>query len=215
MALEDIGILLFVDILKMTEYPGSPFTGNIINDLVMFLLVPTIFIIVVIYTLVGRLTPNGKIKLLLSVGIFLFIVFGGYYPMFAYLAGPYFLFLIIFLGLIMFFFGHFGLRRGETQHMPGRALMAATDNSAKASGEALHHLPSRLQGLVVAPSLNMRDRAELERAARGLDREIEDLQKAYDRMVETGAHGTGDVALRLQEKRNQRRMIEAALTGTK
>ena len=108
----DIGSLIFRDILKMSSYPGSPFSGNIINDLVMFLFIPTVFIIVIIYTLAGRLTDNTKIDLLLSVAFYLFIVFGGYYSIFALLAGPYFLFMLIIMGLFMFFLGHFGLRRG-------------------------------------------------------------------------------------------------------
>ena len=127
----DIGSLIFRDILKMSSYPGSPFSGNIINDLVMFLFIPTVFIIVIIYTLAGRLTDNTKIDLLLSVAFYLFIVFGGYYSIFALLAGPYFLFMLIIMGLFMFFLGHFGLRRAgggggqRAQGMPGRAVEAA------------------------------------------------------------------------------------------
>lgn len=131
-AQRDIGELIFRDILKMNTYPGSPFTGNIINDIVMFLFIPTVFIIVIIYTLAGRLTDNTKIDLLLSVAFYLFIVFGGYYSIFALLAGPYFLFLLIVMGLFYFFLGHFGLRRagtggggGRAQGMPGRAVEAA------------------------------------------------------------------------------------------
>lgn len=110
-AQQDIGELLFRDILRMSQYPGAPFTGNIVNDLVMFFFIPTVFIILIIYTLAGRMTDNAKIDLLLSVTFYLFIVFGGYFGMFALIAGPYFLFMLIFMGLFMFFLGHFGLRR--------------------------------------------------------------------------------------------------------
>ncbi|MFH0832098.1 MAG: hypothetical protein V1900_00020 [Candidatus Aenigmatarchaeota archaeon] len=128
MAILDIGEIIFREILKMNEYPGAPFTGNIINDLVMFLLVPSVFIIVIIYTLVGRITDNAKLDLLLSITFYLFIIFGGYYKMFAYLAGPYFLIMLIFMGLVMFFFGHFGLRRREEGGggMPAAALATGT-----------------------------------------------------------------------------------------
>lgn len=114
---QDIGELIFRDILRMTEWPGAPFTGNIINDLVMMLFIPSVFIIVVIYTLVGRLTPHPKLNLLMSLAFYAFIVFGGYFRIFALLAGPYFLFLLIIMGLLFFFLGHFGLRRGGG--MPG------------------------------------------------------------------------------------------------
>ncbi len=143
----DIGTLLFVEILGMTQYPGSPFSGQIINDLVMFLFIPTVFIIVVIYTLVGRLTDSSKIKLLLSIAFYLFIVFGGYYSMFALLAGPYFLFLLIVMGLVFFFFGHFGLRRGsETSGGGGgsgrtsMATGAVAESHAQAAADMLNSI---------------------------------------------------------------------------
>ncbi len=117
-AQQDIGELLFKDILKMSQYPGAPFTGNIVNDLVMFFFIPTVFIILIIYTLAGRMTDNAKIDLLLSVTFYIFIVFGGYFGMFALLAGPYFLFMLIFMGLFMFFLGHFGLRRAGGGRAP-------------------------------------------------------------------------------------------------
>ena len=213
MATLDIGTIIFVELLGMGQYyPGSPFTGQIINDLVMFLLVPTVFIILVVYTLVGRLTDNTKIKLLLSITLYLFIIFGGYYPMFALLAGPYFIFLIIIIGLLFFFLGHFGLRRGgggsQAQGMPGRALEAA------GYGEALHKLPPRLQGLVVKPALNPRERAELERYRKGLNDEINRLQKRYDQLVERGAtRDLGHVALELTRKESERNLIDTALRG--
>ena len=140
-----IGALIFREILGMSQYPGSPFSGQIINDLVMFLFIPTVFIIVVVYTLVGRLTDSTRIKLLLSITFYLFIIFGGYYSMFALLAGPYFLFLLIIMGIVFFFFGHFGLRRGggggKSESMPGRALMAGgavAESHAQAAANLLN-----------------------------------------------------------------------------
>ncbi|MBI2578696.1 MAG: hypothetical protein HYW26_03225 [Candidatus Aenigmarchaeota archaeon] len=121
---DDIGGMLFRDILQFTEYPGSPFTGNIINDLIMFLIVPSIFIIVVIYITVGRLFPPegifARLRLLLGIGMYLFIIAGGYYRNFALIAGPYFLFLIFIMGLLYFFIEHFtGRRSGGTAAAPG------------------------------------------------------------------------------------------------
>ncbi|MBI4894974.1 MAG: hypothetical protein HY831_00640 [Candidatus Aenigmarchaeota archaeon] len=109
----DIGVFLFKEILQMMEYPASPFTGVIINDLVMFFLIPTIFIILVIYMAVGRVVAGHPgLRLLVGLGSYLFIIFGGYFGVFARFAGPYFLFLIFGLGLIYFILEHFSRRGG-------------------------------------------------------------------------------------------------------
>lgn len=111
----DIGEILFRDILQMSAYPGSPFTGNIFQDLVMYFLVPSVFIILIVYMTVARIIPSGmrKMRLLLGITVYLFIIAGGYYQAFALLAGPYFIFLIFFLGLIYFVIEHF---RGAGGH---------------------------------------------------------------------------------------------------
>src|SRR3989304_513863 len=106
----DVGYILFVQLLGMTQYPGSPFTGNIYRDLIMFLVVPTIFIIMVLYIMTGRVIPDRKMRVMLGVGAYLFIIASGYYTVFALLAGPYFIFLIFILGILGFLLGHF--RRG-------------------------------------------------------------------------------------------------------
>lgn len=106
---QDVGEILFRDILKMSQYGSHPFTGNIIEDLVKFLFVPTIFIIMIIYMTVGRVFPpgHGKFRVLLAIGMYLFIITSGYYGAFAIIAGPYFFFLIFILGLLYFILGHF------------------------------------------------------------------------------------------------------------
>ena len=117
---EDIGTLIFSQLLGMTQYPGSPFTGNLFRDLIMFLIVPTIFIILVIYTLSGRIVPaQVRLRVLLSIGVYLFIIAGGYYPVFALLAGPYFIFLIFILGILFYFMGHFTGHRPRAAGPPG------------------------------------------------------------------------------------------------
>lgn len=112
-AAQDVGEILFRDILRMNAYPGPPFTGRIFDDLVMFFFVPSVFLIVVIFTLAGRLTDDTRIKVLLGITFFLLVVVQGLFVVFAMLAGPYFLFLLFFLGLFMFFVGHFGVRRAS------------------------------------------------------------------------------------------------------
>jgi hypothetical protein len=103
----DVGYILFVQLLGMTQYPGSPFTGNIYRDLIMFLVVPTIFIIMVLYVMTGRIIPDRKMRIMLGVGAFLFIIASGYYSVFALLAGPYFIFLIFILGILKYLLDHF------------------------------------------------------------------------------------------------------------
>lgn len=104
--MEDIGYLLFKEVLGMADYPAGPFSGVILKDLVMFFLIPSIFIILVIYMMLGRLfypaTQRG-LRLLVGIGAYLFIVFGGYFGVFAELAGPYFIILIFIMGLLYMF----------------------------------------------------------------------------------------------------------------
>src|SRR3989344_7987099 len=108
---DDVGEILFRDVLQLRDYPGGPFSGRTVTEnLIMFFLVPTVFIILVVYMAVGRIlpAPYGKLKLLLGVTTYLFIIAGGYYGAFALLAGPYFIFLIFIMGLLYFLLGHFG-----------------------------------------------------------------------------------------------------------
>src|SRR3989338_7229236 len=85
---DDVGEILFRDVLQLRDYPGGPFSGRTITEnLIMFFLVPTVFIILVVYMMVGRIFPPeaqyGKLKLLLGVTAYLFIIAGGYYGTFA------------------------------------------------------------------------------------------------------------------------------------
>jgi len=118
---EDIGYLIFAQLLGMTQYPGSPFTGNMFRDIILFLIVPTIFIIMVVYMMTIRIFPPEykRLSLLLGVGAYLFIIASGYYSAFALLAGPYFIFLIFILGLLYFFLHHFSPRRSALGERPG------------------------------------------------------------------------------------------------
>jgi len=128
----DVGALLFKDILKMYSYPAAPFSGTILNDLVMFFLIPTIFIILVIYMAMGRLVAGHPgLRLLVGLGAYLFIIFGGYYGVFAALAGPYFIFLIFIMGLLYFFIEHFSKRPGSSS---GGGFSSENRGNAGSSG---------------------------------------------------------------------------------
>jgi hypothetical protein len=128
MVFEDIGALLFRDILKIYQYPGAPFTGNIINDLISYFFIPMVFVIFFIYMLLGRIVVGVKwLRLLMGLAIFLFMIVNGWFAMFALMAGPYFVFLIVVLGALYFIPSHFRLSHahtGPTTEREGQTLLA-------------------------------------------------------------------------------------------
>ena len=159
----DIGEMLFVNILQMNQYPGQPFTGNIFQDLILFLIVPTIFIIMIIYTMAGRMAADKKIRIMLGVGAYLFIVASGYYAAFALLSGPYFIFLIFILGVVSFLAGHF--KGGGPGYSSGGGYSNSSGSpSAQAEMWAEQHMPSKVKVLLgVDQELNPANRALLEK----------------------------------------------------
>lgn len=105
--------ILFRDILRMTQYPGAPFTGDILQDLVNFFLFPTIFIILFIYVTLGVLftKPQAKFRLLVGITLYLVIIVNGWYSAFA-IFGQFYIVLLILLGIFYFILAHFGIRIG-------------------------------------------------------------------------------------------------------
>ncbi len=169
---EDIGTLIFSQLLGMTQYPGSPFTGNLFRDLIMFLIVPTIFIILVIYTLSGRIVPaQVRLRVLLSIGVYLFIIAGGYYPVFALLAGPYFIFLIFILGILFYFMGHFTGQRPRAAGPPG--------------GPGGYPMPHDYQhgGSSVAERLDLGRRRQIHKEMKDLEADIKRCEKRRDGLL--------------------------------
>ncbi|MBI4162145.1 MAG: hypothetical protein HY513_00550 [Candidatus Aenigmarchaeota archaeon] len=166
----DIGAFIFIDLLGMTMYPGYPFTGNIIRDAIQFLFIPSVFIILVIYMLVGRLAvPGHKIRVMLAVAVYLFIISGGYYKAFALLAGPYFIFLIFILGLLYFIPAHFGI--GGAHAHSGRALGALSHKGAE---------------IASFEDLSFRDLLQREVMLRNLNKQIERLKKDHSPDAQRG-----------------------------
>lgn len=194
-AVDDIGALIFRDFLKVSSYPSAPFTGNIINDLVMFFFIPTVFIIIIIYSITGRMFANARIRLLLGIALYLFIVFGGYFTMFMLLAGPYFLFLIIIIGLFLYFASHFGIRPGGGgATLPGAALGTATQSAGGL--RELHALEEQLK--------------ELDDKIKKKEQTVEDLRRREESAVKGGQGVAGletaysTEAKRLHELENAR-----------
>lgn len=169
MAFEDIGYTIFAEILGMQQYPGSPFTGEIVKDLILFLLVPSVFIILFVYRILGSLFANtqGKLRLLVGITLYLFIVASGYYAAFALIAGPYFIVLIFVLGILYFVFGHFGVRRGHT--MPGAAME---------DERAIEDLPGGIRTLLGIPdAINPIERKRLKDYLESLEHQRKDIIK--------------------------------------
>src|SRR3989344_2372558 len=164
---DDVGEILFRDVLQLRDYPGGPFSGRTITEnLIMFFLVPTVFIILVVYMMVGRIfppeAPYGKLKLLLGVTAYLFIIAGGYYGTFALLAGPYFIFLIFIMGLLYFLLGHF---RGGGGGGPGGGERHGSSAGAEAAGMGSG---DKLKYLLGLRKINPADRKWMESEARTL-----------------------------------------------
>ena len=145
----DIGALLFREILQVSQYPGAPFSGQILNDIVLFFFIPTVFIILFTYFLLGMMfTPEQRgLRLLVGLAIYLFILFGGYFSVFALLAGPVFLWLIFGLGLLAFlarFLPGIGGGRGG----PLRLKRGRKEAEIKLLRQRLKTLASKLEGAV-------------------------------------------------------------------
>src|SRR3989338_4336410 len=180
----DIGQTLFVELLGMTQYPGQPFTGNIYRDIIMFLIVPNIFIIMVLYIMSGRVIPDKKFRVMLGVGAYLFIIAGGYYSFFALLAGPYFIFLIFILGVLGYFAGHF--RRGGGGYSGGGGGGGYSDGGDK-----------KLRNLIGVPkTLSLSERKYLKDKLRDVEIRIKSTEKSIE-ICEKDS-GKGDIG-RLNE----------------
>src|SRR3989338_2521728 len=195
----DIGTSLFVELLGMTTYPGSPFTGNIYRDLIMFFIVPTIFIIMVLYIMSGRIIPNRNFRIMLGVGAYLFIIAGGYYSFFALLAGPYFIFLIFILGVLGYLGSHFRSHGGG-----GGGRYPGTGGGEN----------KRLKHMIGLPELNPGEIRYLKNELKKLDTRIKTQEGLIERSEKSGNHElTRGMAEILDRLNNQREEILDKLHG--
>ncbi|MBS3050533.1 MAG: hypothetical protein J4400_00075 [Candidatus Aenigmarchaeota archaeon] len=196
MALEDIGYMIFGQFLGMTQYPGAPFTGNIYRDLIMFLLVPTIFIIMVLYIMSGRIIPNRNFRIMLGVGAYLFIIAGGYYSFFALLAGPYFIFLIFILGVLGYLARHFRPGGGGGPYSRGGGYSRG-EHRSHVDDDEIDGGNKKLRNLIGVPrTISPADRKWLKDELRNIDKRITSTEKNIERAHDKP--GTGDIG-RLNE----------------
>lgn len=155
----DIAQLIFMDFLQMSEY-ATMSTGNIMHDLIMLLFLPTILIIFVVYQSVGAVIKNRGLRLLVGIGLYMFIIVEGFYQMFAYFAKAYFLFLLFIVGLLFFLPRHF----------------SAEDKTKKDEGGGLlrRHLPS----------LSLNEQDKLRRRENDLKDDLEKAEEQYNKVLE-------------------------------
>jgi hypothetical protein len=105
----DIAEMLFREILGMSTYPGSPFTGDIFRDIILFFFVPTVFLIIFVYMLSGLVIPPAvhKLRLLMAIAIYAFIIASRYFEGFAIFASQFYFVFVIFVGILYFISTHF------------------------------------------------------------------------------------------------------------
>ena len=168
----DIGTVLFREILQISQYPGAPFSGQILNDIVLFFFIPTVFLVMLVYFILGMLfTPEHRaMRLLVGLAIYMFILFGGFFSIFALLAGPLFIWLIFGLGLV-YFLARFlpGISLGR-----GGALRGGKEFKVKELRERLETLKVELDAAV----------AEGDRkAVREIRQQIKDVEDKLERLT--------------------------------
>jgi len=105
-----------------------------VGPIVYFLLFPAVFTILFIMILMSKVNVarDNRVKLLVGITAFIFIIISGYYPIMLILSEFWYL-VIVLLGFIWFVTGHFG--RGDDNQggqqrrggMPGMALGGAMD----------------------------------------------------------------------------------------
>ncbi len=104
----EIATFLFSEVLRC-PWCIAHMTGNVMEDMVMMFLLPTIIIILFVYVLVSdlKIVRNNWMKLLMGVAFYLFIIFGGFFEIVAQITKTYFIILIFVLGILYFVLGHF------------------------------------------------------------------------------------------------------------
>ncbi|MFH1631347.1 MAG: hypothetical protein ABIA21_03990 [Candidatus Aenigmatarchaeota archaeon] len=170
--IEDIGHLIFVQILRVADYPGAPFTGNIISDLVLYLFLPLVFTILIIYMLLARMFPEGYkgIKLLMGIAIFLFAVFSGYFGIIIYITGPYFTFLLFGVGILTFLGMHFRPAGGGGEYRTkGHPKWSGGDQSPPLGGGGSQVIP-------ISTGKRAKRLAELKKELHSLEGDLRELK---------------------------------------
>lgn len=201
---------LFGDLLRCPWCIAQQ-SGNVMEDVVMMFLLPTIIIILFVFILLKDLKilrGSKMMELLIGIGVYLFIVFGGYFEIFAELTKSYFIFLIFLLGVMYFVLGHF--MRGGSSGGGGGGItrFAGAMNEKSSDFKSEEHMMKRDQDDY---------RARLKMARHNLDllnNQIHDYENEVGRL-----HGDditrGQVVLEMNKLKNQKRDLEWSINHRK
>jgi hypothetical protein len=145
--------------------------------------------------MLGRVlhSEQQKLRALVAVGAYLFIIAGGYYSVFAYLAGPYFLFLIFVMGLLFFLLEHF---TGGPKQPEGDGAAASFEIPSDAGQR------KRWIERVFKQEKNLMERREIELAIAAIDQQLEYFDRLADK---PGAKINPEEITRLVKMRNELR----------
>lgn len=188
----DIGEMLFREVLGFSSYPGSPFTGNLFQDIIMFFFIPTVFLIIFIYVTAGIIVApeNKKLNLLMGLSIYAFIVAGHYFEAVAIFASQFYFLFILLIGLIYFLGRHFRRPGGARMAYEGGGARMAYENSG--GSHSGHNV------------LNPVDRARARKRLEEVNRLIRDLEGRLAHAQNTGSRDAEvwaqQLASLLQEK---------------
>lgn len=117
----EIDDILFRGILRISDYPAYPFTGNVISDLITFFVLPTILIFTIVYfgteSIIPKLGAHKGFRILFSVVVYLYIITQGMFGIIARGIHFYLIFFLILAG-IMFLLSHIRTRSIAPKQQP-------------------------------------------------------------------------------------------------
>ncbi len=194
----DIGEVMFREILGMSAYPGSPFTGEIFRDIILFFFVPTVFLIIFVYLASGLIIPPTvkKLRLLMALAIYSFIIASRYYEGFAIFASQFYFVFVIFIGILYFIGTHF--RRasggGGMAYEGGGMAYEGGDHGGKGRNV-----------------FDFRERARINKRLREVNAAIADLEKRLNKAQSSGARDAPVWAERLSALLKEKADLEKEL----
>ena len=176
MTSHDIASILFRDILRFSQYPGSPFTGDILADMVNYFLFPTVFIILFIYIILGVLftKAQAKFRILVGVTLYLVIIVNGWFSAFA-LFGQFYIILLLLLGIFYFVLIHFGIRIGGGGSAPEAEVSQHQRKLIKFKSKR-EKLMEEIEDLEGA-RMRAKDAAESQRISKEIRKKREELER--------------------------------------
>jgi hypothetical protein len=178
----DILSVFFKNALQMPQYPKEPFTGGALYDIGIFFILPTVFIILVIYWLLsavvrpGNIVERAPVRLLIGFAVYAYAVASGFYAIFALIGGTYPFLLIVGLGVSYYFIPHLGIGR------PAATLKEEHNRTTNGSEEQKGILEIMKEIRIVNNDIRMANERLTFAHAKGYDREAAELVKRLDEL---------------------------------